>query len=80
MTTTNEEYLVNYLEEQLEHYQNIYGSNLNKRFLKFYEGMPAPLDKLFAFFMKVLTVYLTTSTLNRNPDIIMLMKAECYTS
>ncbi|HFK1432950.1 TPA: protein kinase family protein [Bacillus cereus] len=50
MTTTNEEYLVNYLEEQLEHYQNIYGSNLNKRFLKFYEGMPAPLDKLFAFF------------------------------
>ncbi|MCU5511394.1 protein kinase family protein [Bacillus cereus] len=50
MTTTNEEYLVDYLEEQLERYQNIYGSTLNKRFLKFYENTPAPLDKLFAFF------------------------------
>ncbi|MCU5516140.1 protein kinase [Bacillus wiedmannii] len=50
MTTTNEEHLVDYLEEQLERYQNIYGGDLNKRFLKFYENIPAPLDKLFAFF------------------------------
>ncbi|PHD06610.1 hypothetical protein COF45_25080 [Bacillus wiedmannii] len=50
MTTTTEEYLVDYLEEKLEHYQTIYGSKQNKRYLKFYGNITAPLNKLFAFF------------------------------
>lgn len=50
MSISTEENLVDYIEEQLEHYLTIYGSNLNKRFLKFYEDIPAPLNKLFAFF------------------------------
>ncbi|TXR76950.1 hypothetical protein DN400_07525 [Bacillus sp. AR8-1] len=50
MTSPTEEHLVGYISDQLESYLSFYGSDLNKRYIKFYEDIPAPLNKLFAFF------------------------------
>ncbi|HDR8241324.1 TPA: protein kinase family protein [Bacillus cereus] len=50
MASPTEEHLAGYISDRLESYLSFYGSNLNKRYIKFYEDIPAPLNKLFAFF------------------------------
>lgn len=50
MAMSTEEKLVDYIQDKLDSYLGDFNCDLNNRILKFYKGIPTPLNELFAFF------------------------------